>query len=44
MEQLTKEDIDFLRYALDVYIFESGDESEYVSSLRERLISICKEE
>ena len=43
MKELTKEDIDFLRYTLDVYIFESGNESEEVLLLRDKLISICKE-
>jgi hypothetical protein len=43
MEQLTKEDIAFLRYTLGVYIFETNDRSEEVLSLRDKLISICKE-
>lgn len=41
--ELTKQDINFLLYTLGVYIFETNDRSEEVLSLRERLISICKE-
>ena len=39
MKELTKEDINLLLYTLDVYMFESGDRSEEVLSLKERLSS-----
>jgi hypothetical protein len=37
MEELTKEDIQLLLYTIQVYIFESGNESEDILSLRNKL-------
>ena len=39
MEELTKTEISLLIYTLGVYIFETGDESEEVLSLRDKLSS-----
>jgi hypothetical protein len=39
MKDLTKEDINLLLYTLEVYIFESGDQSEEVLSLKDKLLS-----
>ena len=39
MKDLTKEDINLLLYTLEVYIFESGDQSEDVLSLKDKLLS-----
>jgi hypothetical protein len=39
MKDLTKEDINLLLYTLDVYIFESGDQSEDILSLKDKLLS-----
>ena len=39
MEELTKEDIQLLLYTIQVYIFESGNESEDILSLRNKLSS-----
>jgi len=37
--ELTKEDIDMLLYTIRVYIFESGNESEDILLLRDKLSS-----
>lgn len=37
--ELTKEQIDWLLYTIDAYIFESGNESEDILSLKEKLSS-----
>lgn len=37
--ELTKEEIQDLLYTIGVYIFESGNESEHMLSLRDKLSS-----
>lgn len=37
--ELTKEQIEWLLYTLEVYIFESGNESELILSLKDKLSS-----
>ncbi len=42
--ELTKEEIQDLLYTIRVYMFESGDESENILLLRDKLTSIYKEQ
>lgn len=37
--ELTKEEIEWLLYTLDVYMFESGNESEDILSIKDKLSS-----
>jgi len=43
MKQLTIEELEVLRYTVSVYMFETGDESEDIKSLHNKLIAMRAE-